>query len=70
MCIRDRLIAVIRERLGHRCHIVGIGIDRVNTLVGRKVRRAGFERVLHDLVFVELLILVIDDDDALLIKRP
>ena len=41
----QQLIAVVRERLSHRCHIVGISIDRVNTLVRRKVRRAGFERV-------------------------
>ena len=48
LCLRaQQLIAVIRERLGHRSHIIGISVDRVDALVGRKVGCTGFERILH-----------------------
>ena len=63
-------IALILQRLDHRIEIVRLTADLHNRTIRLKVTGTSLQRIHHDGVLVQLLILVVNDDDALLVKAP
>ena len=66
----DGVTALGLERLDNIVEAVGIGGDLKDGAVGLDVLGAGVERVHHDGLLVELLVLVVDDDHALAVEGP
>jgi len=56
------------ERLGDSGNIVRLSIDREDALFRFEIVRAGLQRRFKNGFLVEILVLVIDHDDALLIE--
>ena len=63
-------IDLILQRLDHRIEIVRLTADLHNRTIRLKVTGTSLQRIHHDGVLVQLLILVVNDDDALLVKAP
>lgn len=64
------LVALVFERLGDGVDVVGVSVDGEAAFLGLEIGRACVERVHHDGVLVQLLVLVVDDDNALAVERP
>ena len=58
------------EVLGYSRDVVRLGVDGENLAVLLHIGGAGLERVFHHLVFLDVAVLVVDDDNALLVKAP
>ncbi|CAN3971016.1 30S ribosomal protein S18, partial [Dysosmobacter welbionis] len=63
-------VALPLQGLHHIVESVGVAGDLQGGTVGLKVGGTGLQSVHHDGVFVQLALLVVNDDDALLVKGP
>ena len=66
----EKLIALCDNGFCNGGNIVGLCVHDKSLAVGLKVVSACVKGLHHDGVLVKLLILVVDDDNALLIERP
>ena len=66
----EQRVALGRQRVGDGSDLVLGGVDVEYELLGLKIGGARVERVHHDGVLVQLLVLVVDDDDALAVEGP
>ena len=66
----EQLVAVAREVFRNGGDVVRLGVDGEHVAIGLHVRGAGLQGILHDLILIEVAVLIIDDDNALAVKAP
>ena len=63
-------IALTLQSSSDRIEVIRVAGDLKDAAIGLEVRRAAVQRVHHHRLFIQISILVVDDDDALAVKAP
>ena len=61
---------LLAKFLGNGIEIVGSGVDGEHIAVGLKIVSAAVHGVHHDVIFLVVAVLIVDDQDTLLVEAP
>ena len=67
---REEGVALVLQCFDHSVEVIGLAADFHNHAVGLEVGSAGLQSVHHHGVLVQFLILIVNDNNALLIEAP